>query len=107
MDEYISKTKFEGLMQNKSRSNFDLYYADKSKHYLNNAVAYSVAADEAHGFPSEDVLPAEIINHIKHRMMETAFNSIGDFDDASNIIEDIADRIDLWVDEFKRGDTNG
>ena len=55
MDEYINKTKFEELMRKKARSNFDLYYADKSQHYHANAVGYSIAADEAHVFPSADV----------------------------------------------------
>lgn len=105
MDEYISKTKFEELMRKKARSNFDLYYVSKSKHYRDCALGYNMSADDAHVFPVADVLPAEIINHIKHRMMETAFNNVGCTDDASKIIEDIADRIDLWVDEFKRGDT--
>jgi hypothetical protein len=105
MDEYISKTKFEELMLEKARCNFDLYYAYKLDHYKDDAIGYNMAANEVHVFPAADVLPAEIINHIKHRMMKTAFNNVGCTDDASKIIEDIADRIDLWVDEFKRGDT--
>lgn len=59
MAEYISKTKFEELMRKKARSNFDLYYADKSKHYHDNAIGYSIAADEAHVFPSTDVQPVK------------------------------------------------
>lgn len=59
MDEYISKTKFEELMRKKARNNFDLYYADKSKHYHDNAIGYNKAADEAHDFPSEDVQPVK------------------------------------------------
>lgn len=55
MDEYISKTKFEELMRKKARNNFDLYYADKSKHYYDNAIGYNKAADEAYVFPSADV----------------------------------------------------
>lgn len=57
MDEYISKTKFEELMRKKARSNFDLYYVDKSKHYYEKAIGYNTAADEAHDFPSADVQP--------------------------------------------------
>lgn len=60
MDEYISKTKFEELMRKKARSNFDLYYADKSKHYHDRAIGYSLAADEAHDFPSADV---QLVHH--------------------------------------------
>lgn len=105
MDEYISKTKFEELMLEKARCSFDFYYTDKSEHYRDDAIGYNMAANEVHVFPVADVFPAEIIDHIKHRMMETAFNSVGCTDDASMTIEDIANRIDLWVDEFKRGDT--
>lgn len=59
MDEYISKIKFEELMRKKARSNFDLYYADKSKHYHEKAIGYNTAADEAHDFPSADVQPVK------------------------------------------------
>jgi NADH pyrophosphatase NudC (nudix superfamily) len=57
MDEYISKTKFEELMRKKARSNFDLYYVDKAKHYHDKAIGYNTAADEAHDFPTADVQP--------------------------------------------------
>ena len=59
MDEYISKTKFEELMRKKARNNFDLYYADKSKHYHDKAIGYNTAADEAHDFPTADVQPVK------------------------------------------------
>jgi hypothetical protein len=59
MDEYISKTKFEELMRKKARSNFDLYYVSKSKHYRDCALGYNMAADDAHDFPSEDVQPVK------------------------------------------------
>ena len=62
MDEYINKTKFEELMRKKARSNFDLYYADRSKHYHDKAIGYSIAADEAHDFPSADVHPVKWIS---------------------------------------------
>lgn len=62
MDEYLNKTKFEELMRKKARSNFDLYYDEKSKHhystakhYHDNAIGYIKAADEAHAFPSTDI----------------------------------------------------
>lgn len=57
MDEYISKTKFEELMRKKARSNFDLYYVDKEKHYHDKAIGYNTAADEVHDFPTVDVQP--------------------------------------------------
>lgn len=57
MDEYISKAKFVEVMRKKARNNFDLYYADKSKHYHDKAIGYQTAADEAHDFPAEDVQP--------------------------------------------------
>lgn len=66
MDEYINKTKFEELMRKKARSNFDLYYADKSKHYHDNAIGYSIAADEVHVFPSTDVQPIDVKEILKH-----------------------------------------
>ena len=59
MAEYISKDKFGELMRKKARNNFDLYYADKSKHYRDRAIGYSLAADEAHNFPAADVQPVK------------------------------------------------
>lgn len=59
MDEYISKAKFEELMHKKSRNFFDLYYADKIREHYNKAIGCSLAADEAHDFPAEDVQPVK------------------------------------------------
>lgn len=70
MDEYISKTKFEELMRKKARSNFDLYYADKSKHYHDKAIGYTTAADEVHDFPSEDVQPVNPWISVDDRLPE-------------------------------------
>lgn len=103
MAEYISKTKFEELMRKKARNNFDLYYADKSKRYHANAIGYTIAADEAHVFPASDVQPLSVVaEHIKNRLYETAFNT--DDEKASRAIEDMAKRIDFWIDELKDGD---
>ena len=68
MDDYISKTKFEELMRKKARSNFDLYYADKSKHYHDKAIGYTTAADEVHDFPSEDVQPVNPWISVKDKL---------------------------------------
>lgn len=57
MAEYINKTKFEELMRKKSRTYFDLCYIDKIREHYNKAIGYSLAADEAHDFPVEDVQP--------------------------------------------------
>lgn len=59
MTDYISKAKFEELMQKKSRNYFDLYYADKIREHYNKAIGCSLAADEAHDFPAEDVQPVK------------------------------------------------
>lgn len=44
-----------------------------------------------------------VIKHIKQRMYETALNSTGNWDDAGKTIEDIADRLDAWVEEYQGG----
>ena len=48
-------------------------------------------------------MPASVIEklreHIKQRILETAFNNGGIY---GEVAEDIADRIDIWVDEFVR-----
>ena len=48
-----------------------------------------------------DVQPVTVIKelqgHIKQRILETAFNNGGIY---SEVAEDIANRIDFWVDEF-------
>lgn len=101
MDEYISKQKIY------DKANFStMLFAASPWDSGYNASMLEMQMFVEH-LPPADVLPAKVIDHIKHRMMETAFNSIGDFDGASKIIEDITNRIDLWVDEFKRGDING
>lgn len=41
----------------------------------------------------------ELQEHIKQRILETAFNNGGIY---GEVAEDIADRIDIWVDEFRR-----
>ena len=69
MAEFINKTKFEELMRKKARNNFDLYYADKSKHYHDNAIGYNMAADEAHDFPAEDVQPVKVGHWITNPYM--------------------------------------
>lgn len=57
-------------------------------------------------FPTADVQPLSIVaEHIKNRLYETAFNT--DDEKASRVIEDMANRIDFWIDELKDGDTNG
>ena len=76
MDEYINKTKFEELMRKKARSNFDLYYADKSKHYHDNAVGYNIAADEAYVFPASDVQPIDRWISIEDSLPEPYSNVI-------------------------------
>lgn len=53
--------------------------------------------------PSTDVQPVSVIKklqeHIKQRILETVFNNGGIY---GEVAEDIANRIDIWVDEFGR-----
>lgn len=56
--------------------------------------------------PAADVQPLSVVaEHIKNRLYETAFNT--DEPIASHAIEDMAGRIDFWINELKDGDTNG
>ena len=59
--------------------------------------------DFIEAMPVADVQPASVIKelqeHIKQRILETAFNNGGIY---GEVAEDIADRIDIWVDEFGR-----
>lgn len=52
-----------------------------------------------------DVQPVSVIKelqeHIKQRILETAFNNGGIY---GEVAEDIANRIDIWVDEFRRNE---
>lgn len=50
------------------------------------------------------ILMPNPIELIKKRLLETAFNSVGDLCDASELLEDIESRIDFWV---KEGEKNG
>jgi hypothetical protein len=56
--------------------------------------------------PAADVQPLSVVaEHIKERLYETAFNT--DEPIASHAIEDMAKRIDIWIDELKVGEQNG
>ena len=45
----------------------------------------------------------DLQEHIKQRILETAFNNGGIY---GEVAEDIADRIDIWVDEFGRAEND-
>lgn len=69
----------------------------------NGMIGAMNAIDE---MPATDVQPLSVVaEHIKNRLYETAFNT--DDEKASLAIEDMAKRIDFWIDELKVGDTNG
>lgn len=57
--------------------------------------------------PAADVQPASVIKelqeHIKQCILETAFNNGGVY---GEVAEDIADHIDIWVDEFGRAEND-
>lgn len=53
--------------------------------------------DEIEEISVTDILPIKILEHIKQRILETAFNNGGIY---GEVAEDIADHIDTWVDEF-------
>ena len=59
--------------------------------------------DYIESLPAANVQPTSVIKelqeHIKQRILETAFNNGGIY---GEVAEDIADRIDIWVDEFRR-----
>ena len=55
--------------------------------------------------PAADVQPVSVIKelqeHIKQRILETSANNGGIY---GEVAEDIANHIDIWVDEFRRAD---
>ena len=55
--------------------------------------------------PAADVQSVSVIKelqeHIKQRILETAFNNGGIY---GEVAEDIADRINIWVDEFRKAE---
>ena len=59
-------------------------------------------------FAKENIADVQQLNvvaeHIKNRLYETALNTNGV---ESDIIADIAERIDFWVSELKEGEQNG
>lgn len=50
------------------------------------------------------ILMPNSIELIKKRLLETAFNSVGDLCDASELLEDIESRIDYWLKGEKNAD---
>ena len=58
---------------------------------------YCSLFDEIESAPAADVQPTGVVEHIKQRILETAFNNGGIY---SEVAEDIANRIDFWVDEL-------
>lgn len=70
-----------------------------------NALAYGLCKNVMDYYLVKDVQPVSAIKklqeHIKQRILETAFNNGGIY---REVAEDIADRIDMWVDEFGRAE---
>ena len=62
---------------------------ESPEYYFNNG--YKDGDTECHD--------TKLQEHIKQRILETAFNNGGIY---GEVAEDIADRIDIWVDEFRR-----
>lgn len=68
--------------------------------------AYARAAALIEQIKAEDVqLLSVVAEHIKKRLYETAFNT--DEPIASHAIEDMAERIDFWINELKEGGDGG
>lgn len=74
-------------------------YCQKCKGYYDGRCVYRGVCDVnvIQIAPVADVIPAKIIEHIKQRILETAFNNDEVY---SEVAEDIVDRIDFWVKEL-------
>lgn len=97
MDEFVSKkllvAKFNELASK---------YTDGDKRQ--RGLAYATAADIIAFTDAADVQPLSVVaEHIKNRLYETAFNT--DEEKARDSIADMAERIDIWIDELKDGGT--
>ena len=92
--EYISRD--EALKQcNTVVKNCDNYNGAMCR-ACNNADEMDIICD----IPAADVQPLSVVaEHVKNRLYETAFNEPDAV--ASNVIADMAERIDFWINELK------
>lgn len=76
-------------------------FSELEREWLETAKKYDIP------IPTElaNIQPVSVIKklqeHIKQRILETGFNNGGIY---GEVAEDIADRIDIWVDEFRRAE---
>ena len=94
MAEYISREAVNNLIEDMQNNRLLLVCERTNLYILKSKVAE---------LPAADVQPVSVIKelqeHIKQRILETAFNNGGIY---GEVAEDIANRIDIWVDEFRR-----
>lgn len=99
MTEYIKREAVKKVIDN--------VYSDLYPEYVPNSIAAfrECIMVDIGIIPAADVQPVSVIKelqeHIKQRILETAFNNGGIY---GEVAEDIADRIDIWVDEFRRSE---
>lgn len=92
MDEYISREATLDVIREVSER-----YADENLAEF----AYNIVIN----IPAADVQPLSVVSeHIKNRLYETAFNEPDTA--SSDVIADMAERIDFWINELKVGNIN-
>lgn len=78
-------------------------YYEMAKEIVNTEEEIEKIYNNRYEAEATDVQPVSVIRklqeHIKQRILETAFNNGGIY---GEVAEDIADRIDIWVNEFGR-----
>ena len=98
MADYISKNEALNLIMHNDKV---FHYADKRYENVVYATAGKIS-DVVANMPAADVQPLSVVaEHIKNRLYETAFNT--DEPIARDVIADMAERIDFWIDELKGG----
>lgn len=104
MNDYIGKNEALNLIMHNDKV---CHYADKRYENVVYATAQTICKVVA-DMPAADVQPLSVVaEHIKYRLYErlyeTAFNSTKVLE--SDVIADMVERIDFWIDELKEGDT--
>ena len=98
MADYLSREEILRVFDNLTVKNPD----DKYQHGMQDAIDCLIP-EVINGMEAADAQPLSVVaEHIKNRLYETAFNTTNVV--ASDVIADMAERIDFWIGELKDGD---
>lgn len=101
MTKYIEKNKIINLLEYNDKV---YHYADRDKENIVHDTVQTLCRVIVEA-EATNVQPLSVVSeHIKQRLYETAFNEPDPA--TSDVIADMAERIDFWINELKDGNAN-